>query len=69
MQENLILLKEEHNLTNKQMAELLSISPAQYRRKERGISQFKLNEMLKLSYYFNVSLNDIFLPSKHQNGA
>ncbi len=29
------------------MAELLGITPVQYRKKERGEVQFKLNEMLK----------------------
>ena len=69
MQEKLILLKEERNLTNKEMAELLGITPVQYRKKERGETQFKLNEMLKISEYFGKTMDDIFLPSKHQNGA
>lgn len=69
MQDKLILLKEEKNLTNKEMAELLGISAIQYRKKERGDVQFKLNEMLKISEFFGKTLDDIFLPSKHQNGA
>ena len=69
MQEKLILLKEERNLTNKEMAELLGITPVQYRKKERGEAQFKLNEMLKISEYFGKTMDDIFLPSKHQNGV
>lgn len=69
MQEKLILLKEEKNLTNKEMAILLGISAIQYRKKERGDVQFKLNEMLKISEFFGKTLDDIFLPSKHQNGA
>ena len=66
MQEKLILLKEERNLTNKEMAELLGITPVQYRKKERGETQFKLNEMLKISEYFGKTMDDIFLPSKHK---
>lgn len=69
MQEKLILLKEQNNLTNLEMAELLNISAIQYRKKEKGEVQFKLNEMLKISEYFGKTLDDIFLPSKHQNGA
>ncbi len=69
MQEKLILLKEERKLTNKEMAELLGITPLQYRRKEKGEVQFKLNEMLKISEFFGKTLDEIFLPSKHQNGA
>ena len=49
MQEKLIILKEERNLTNKEMAELLGITALQYRKKEKGETQFKLNEMLKIS--------------------
>ena len=69
MQEKLIILKEERNLTNKEMAELLGITALQYRKKEKGETQFKLNEMLKISQFFEKTLHDIFLPSKHQNGA
>lgn len=69
MQEKLILLKEQKSLTNKKMAEMLGITPIQYRKKEKGEVQFKLNEMVKLSEYFGKTMDEIFLPSKHQNGA
>lgn len=69
MQEKLILLKEQKNLTNKEMAEMLGITPIQYRKKEKGEVQFKLNEMVKLSEYFGKTMDEIFLPSKRQNGA
>lgn len=69
MQEKLILLKEQKNLTNKEMAEMLGITPIQYRKKEKGEVQFKLNEMVKLSEYFGKTMDEIFLPSKHQNGT
>lgn len=69
MQEKLILLKEQKNLTNKEMAEMLGITPIQYRKKEKGEVQFKLNEMVKLSEYFGKTMDEIFLPLKHQNGA
>lgn len=69
MQEKLILLKEQKNLTNKEMAEMLGITPIQYRKKEKGEVQFKLNEVVKLSEYFGKTMDEIFLPSKHQNGA
>jgi putative transcriptional regulator len=69
MQEKLILLKEQKNLTNKEMAEMLGITPIQYRKKEKGEVQFKLNEMVKLSEYFGKTMDEIFLPPKHQNGA
>lgn len=69
MQEKLILLKEQKNLTNKEMAEMLGITPIQYRKKEKGEVQFKLNEMVKLSEYFGKTMDEIFLPSKHQDGA
>ena len=69
MQEKLILLKEQKNLTNKEMAEMLGITPIPYRKEEKGEVQFKLNEMVKLSEYFGKTMDEIFLPSKHQNGA
>ena len=69
MQEKLILLKEQKNFTNKEMAEMLGITPIQYRKKEKGEVQFKLNEVVKLSEYFGKTMDEIFLPSKHKNGA
>ncbi len=69
MQENLILLKEKHNLTNTEMANLLGITAVQYRKKEKGEVQFKLNEMVKLAEYFGKTMDEIFLPTKHQIGA
>lgn len=69
MQGKLILLKEQNEMTNKKMAEILGITPNQYRKKEKGEVQFKLNEMVKLSEYFGKTMDEIFLPSKHQNGA
>lgn len=69
MQENLILLKEKSNLTNTEMANLLGITAVQYRKKEKGEVQFKLNEMVKLSEFFGKTMDEIFLPTKHQNGA
>lgn len=68
MQEKLILLKEQNKMTNKKMAEILGITPNQYRKKEKGEVQFKLNEMVNLSEYFGKTMDEIFLPYKHQNG-
>ena len=69
MQKKLIILKEENHLTNEKMAELLGISAKQYRKKEQGLAPFKLNEMFILSNFFGKKIEDIFLPSTHQNGA
>lgn len=69
MQENLILLKEKNNLTNTEMANLLGITAVQYRKKEKGEVQFKLNEMVKIAEYFGKTMDEIFLPTKHQIGA
>ena len=68
MQEKLIILKETHNLNNRDMGKVIGVTPVQYRRKEKGTAQFKLNEMYAIAKYFNKNLDDIFLPSKHQNG-
>ena len=57
MQEKLILLKEEHHLTNEKMGEILGISAKQYRKKEQGLAPFKKNEKFVLSEYFNKSIN------------
>lgn len=64
IQGNLIILRKENNETQKDLAGLLGISEDAYRNKERGISQFKLQEMFYISEHYNKSIEEIFLPRK-----
>lgn len=67
MQWNLIRLRKESNLSQRQMAELLNISENSYGMKERGNKQFTSDEMFSLSKYFGKPLDQIFLPRDFGN--
>lgn len=56
-------LRKYNELTYKEMAKLLGIDERTYYNKEKGLSQFKLNEMFIISRKFNKSMDHIFLPN------
>ena len=48
-------LREDHDLTQKAIAEYLSIHPNLYRRYEKGVREFPLEIVVKLADYYQVS--------------
>lgn len=62
--ENLIKLRKERNLTTRQIAELLKVSKSTYNNWEIGVSQPDINNLIKLSDYFCVSIDYIVGNSK-----
>ena len=68
MQEKLILLRQEKNITQTELANEIGITPKQYRQKELGKSKFNGDEMFIISNKFKLPIEDIFLPTTHQNG-
>ena len=68
MQEKLLILRKKNNLNQETLATLIGITPKQYGLKERGDAIFNGDEMFKIAEYFNMKVDDIFLPSNHQNG-
>ncbi len=50
----------EKGLTQKKMAELLNIETATYTRKEKGIRQFRLDEINKILEILQCKFEDIF---------
>ncbi len=68
MQEKLIILRKQKNISQKKLADLLNITPKQFSFKERGKSKFNGDEMFRIADYFNLKVEDIFLPTSHQNG-
>ena len=48
-------LREDHDLTQKAIAEYLSIHPNVYRRYEKGAREFPLEIVVKLADYYQVS--------------
>lgn len=69
MQEKLLLLRKNNNITQKELADLIGISVNQYSSKENGKYNFDCDEMFKIANFFNLAIENIFLPSKHQNGV
>ena len=68
MQEKLLILRKRNSLNQEFMADLLGISYKQYGKKENGKAVFNGDEMFKIAEYFNMKIDDIFLPSYHQIG-
>lgn len=68
MQVKLIILRKECDVTQQELADYLNITLKTYCNKEQGISKFTCDEMFALSRYFGKVLEDIFLPTTHQNG-
>lgn len=61
MQSKLIVLRRSNLLTQQNVADYLEIDLRTYQAKERGETQFKLNEMYLLSQLFHKSIDEIFL--------
>lgn len=58
---------KEHNVTNRNLAEILGISEKQIGKKIRGECDFKSKECFILSDYFERPIEEIFLPSMYEN--
>lgn len=66
MQEKLAALRRYHDLTQKDMADLIGVDLRTYINKESGQSQFKANEMFIISQKFQKSIDQIFLPTNFE---
>lgn len=69
VQSNLIGIRKTNQLSQREMADILGITIQSYGAKELGKKQFKCDEMFTLAKYFNLTVEDIFLPSILQNGV
>ena len=61
MQEKLIGLRRGRFITQQTMADKLNIDLRTYQSKERGDTQFKLNEIFAISEILSLPIQDIFL--------
>ena len=69
MQEKLLLIRKNKNIKQQFMADLIGISANQYGLKENGKYNFDCDEMFTIAEYLGMKIEDIFLPSTHQNGV
>lgn len=68
MQSKLLLLRKKNKVTQTDLANILGITAKQYGAKELGKVKFNGDEMFKIAEFFNMKVDDIFLPTSHQNG-
>lgn len=61
-QTELAAIRRYKNISQKDMALLLDVDLRTYINKEKGITQFKLNEMFIISKEFGRKIEEIFLP-------
>ncbi len=52
-------LREDHDLTQKQIAEILGTSQTMYARYERGANEIPVHHLIKLCDYYDVSADYI----------
>lgn len=52
-------LREDHDLTQKQIAEVLGTSQTMYARYERGANEIPVHHLIKLCDYYDVSADYI----------
>lgn len=57
---NLIRLRSDRGLKQKDMAKMLGVTDETYGMKERGQHQFQMDEMFVISHFFHVPIEDIF---------
>ncbi|GAA0714837.1 helix-turn-helix transcriptional regulator [Paraclostridium ghonii] len=59
---SLITIREQHNITQTELARKLGISPQRYNLYEKGKRNLPVYIAVKISQIFKISLDEIFLP-------
>lgn len=62
MQYKLEALRRSLKESQEDMAKLINVDVRTYQNKEKGITQFKGDEMFLIAQHFNKKIDDIFLP-------
>ncbi len=69
MQEKLLLIRKNKNITQQELAKCIGLSVNQYSLKEKGKYLFNCEEMFKIAEFLGMNIDEIFLPPTHQNGV
>lgn len=56
-------IRRANKESQENMAKLIGVDVRTYQNKEKGITQFKQNEMFIIARYFNKKIEEIFLPT------
>lgn len=67
MQYLLDSIRRSKKITQEDMAKLLNIDVRTYQNKEKGVTQFKQNEMFIIAKFFNKKIDEIFLPTNFED--
>ncbi len=65
----LLNLRENHNLKQKEVANILGISQQTYSNYELGKRELPLHHMIPLAEFYNISLDELFELNIHSNQA
>lgn len=60
-------LREDHDKTQTEIAEMLGTSQTMYARYERGASELPIRHLLRLADYYGVTTDYILCRSEHHN--
>lgn len=63
---NLKKIREELNIKQPEVAEMLGMSVPNYSKKENSEVKFSLDEAKKISLYFGKSIDEIFFPQQYR---
>ena len=66
MQYLLDSIRRANRITQEDMAELINVDVRTYQNKEKGVTQFKQNEMFVIAQFFNKKIDEIFLPTNFE---
>ena len=67
MQYLLESVRRSRKESQESMAKLINVDVRTYQNKERGVTQFKQNEMFIIAKHFNSKVDELFLPTNFEN--
>lgn len=59
--------RRARKLSQEFMAKLINVDIRTYQNKEKGVTQFKQNEMFKIAYFLNKNIDELFTPTNFTN--
>lgn len=60
---SLITIREQHNMSQTELAKKLGISPQRYNLYEKGKRNLPIHIAVQISQIFKITLDEIFLPA------
>ena len=66
MQEKLEYIRRGNKETQEAIAKLIGVDTRTYQNKEKGITQFKQNEMFIIAKHFNKRIDEFFAHKLHE---